>query len=68
MKATNEGLKLTKDTSDTFGSVVAEIERSNTGVEQIAEMVQKNVAVVKQAVTEIHKSIYLGVNLDKYSF
>ena len=55
IKAISEGLKLTKDTAATFGNVVEEIERANTGVEQIAEMVRKNVAVVGQAVTEIEK-------------
>lgn len=55
IKAISEGLKLTKDTAATFGSVVEEMERANTGVEQIAEMVRKNVAVVGQAVTEIDK-------------
>ena len=55
IKAISEGLKLTKDTAATFRSVVEEMERANTGVEQIAEMVRKNVAVVGQAVTEIDK-------------
>ena len=55
IKAISEGLKLTKDTAVTFGSVVEEIERANSGVEQMAEMVRKNVAVVGQAVTEIDK-------------
>ena len=55
IKAISEGLKLTKDTAATFGSVVEEMERANTGVEQIAEMVRKNVDVVGQAVTEIDK-------------
>jgi len=55
IKAINDGLQLTKDTADTFGSVVEEIERANTGVEQIAELVRRNVVVVEQAVTEIDK-------------
>ena len=55
IKAISEGLKLTKDTASTFGNVVEEIEHANTGVEHIAEMVRKNVAVVRQAVTEIDK-------------
>lgn len=55
IKAISEGLKLTKDTAATFESVVEEIEHANTEVEQIAEMVRKNVAVVGQAVTEIDK-------------
>jgi len=59
IKAISEGLKLTKNTASTFGSVVEEIERANTGVEQIAEMVRKNVAVVGQAVTEIDKITYV---------
>ncbi|MGN0366849.1 MAG: methyl-accepting chemotaxis protein [Suilimivivens sp.] len=59
IKAISEGLKLTKETAATFGSVVEEIERANTGVEQIAEMVRKNVAVVGQAVTEIDKITYV---------
>lgn len=42
----SEGLKLIKDTAATFGNVVDEIERANTGVEHIAEMVRKNVAVI----------------------
>lgn len=59
IKAISEGLKLTKDTAATFDSVVKEIECANTGVEQIAEMVRKNVAVVGQAVTEIDKITYV---------
>lgn len=35
--------------------MVQEIERANTGVEEIAEMVRKNVAVVGQAVAELEK-------------
>ena len=53
--AISEGLKLTKDTAATFVSVVEEIEHANTEVEQIAEMVRKNVAVVGQAAAEIEK-------------
>lgn len=59
IKAIGGGLKLTKDTAAVFGSVVEEIERANTDVEQIAEMVRKNVAVVGQAVTEIDKITYV---------
>lgn len=59
IKAISEGLKLTKDTAAAFGNVVEEIERANTEVEQIAEMVRKNVAVVGQAVTEIDKITYV---------
>ena len=55
ISAINEGLKLTKDTATAFGSVVQEIERANTGVEEIAEMVRRNVAVVGQAVAELEK-------------
>ena len=55
IKAISEGLKLTKDTARTFDSVVEEIERANMGVEQIAEMVRKNVTVVGEAVSEIDK-------------
>lgn len=55
INAINEGLKLTKDTAAAFGSVVQEIERANTGVEEIAKMVRKNVAVVGQAVAELEK-------------
>ena len=39
--------------------MVQEIERASAGVEQIAEMVRKNVAVVGQAVTEIDKITYV---------
>lgn len=55
IQAINEGLKLAQDTAAAFGSVVEEIECANTEVEQIAEMVRKNVAVVGQAVTEIDR-------------
>lgn len=55
IKAINDGLRLTKDTAATFGNVVEEIERANSGVEHMAEMIRKNVAVVGQAVTEIGK-------------
>lgn len=53
--AISEGLKLTKDTAEAFGGVVDEIENANTGVEQIAELVRKNVSIVDQAVSEIDK-------------
>lgn len=53
--AISEGLKLTKDTAATFVNVVEQIEHANTEVEQIAEMVRKNVAVVGQAAAEIEK-------------
>lgn len=59
IKAISEGLKLTKDTAAAFGNVVEEIKRANAEVEQIAEMVRKNVAVVGQAVTEIDKITYV---------
>lgn len=55
IKAINDGLQLTKDTAESFGNVVEEIENANTGVEQIADMVRKNVAVVDRAVAEIDK-------------
>lgn len=53
--AISDGMKLTQDTTVTFGSVVEEIERANKEVEQIADMVRKNVSVVGQAVSEIDK-------------
>jgi len=53
--AINEGMKLTQDTAVAFGSVVDEIERANTEVEQIARLVRGNVSIVGQAVTEIDK-------------
>ncbi len=53
--AINEGMKLTQSTAATFDSVVEEIERANTEVEQIASLVRGNVSVVSQAVTEIDK-------------
>lgn len=59
INAISEGLKLTKDTAVAFGSVVKEIERANTEVEHIAEMVRKNVAIVGQAVSEIEKITYV---------
>lgn len=59
IQAISEGLKLTKNTTVTFGNVVKEIERANTGMEQIAEMVRKNVAVVGLAVSEINKITYV---------
>lgn len=55
INAINEGLELTKDTAAAFGSVVQEIERANTGVEEIAKMVRKNVAAVGQAVAELEE-------------
>lgn len=55
LRAISEGMKLTQDTAAIFGKVVEEIERANTEVDQIADMVRKNVAVVGQAVTEIDK-------------
>lgn len=55
MKAISAGLTLTKDTAVTFGSVVEEIERANSGVKQMEVMVRKNAAVVGQAVAEIDR-------------
>lgn len=60
INAISDGLKITKDTAAAFGSVVHEIERANTGVEEIAEMVRKNVAVVDQAVSEIEKITHVA--------
>lgn len=53
--AISDGMRLTQDTANTFNGVVGEIERANAGVEQIADLVRKNVSVVGQAVTELEK-------------
>lgn len=55
IQAISVGMSLTKDTASTFEGVVEEIERANAGVEQIADLVRKNVSVVGQAVAEIEK-------------
>lgn len=55
MQAIREGLQLTKDTAETFGEVVTEIERANAEVEQVVEMVRKNAEIVGEAVAEIDK-------------
>lgn len=55
LQAINDGMQLTQATAATFGKVVEEIEHANTEVEQIADMVRKNVTVVEQAVIEIDK-------------
>lgn len=47
------GYQTEEESNPEFTQVVQEIERANAGVEQIAEMVRKNVAVVGQAVTEL---------------
>ena len=53
IQAINDGMKLTKETVESFGNVVGEIEGANTEVEKISDMVRENVAVVDQAVEEI---------------
>lgn len=53
LHAISEGMTLTQDTAAIFGNVVKEIERANTEVGHIADMVRKNAVVVGQAVTEI---------------
>lgn len=55
INAISAGMKLTQDTANTFEEVVREIERANSGMGQITDMVRKNVAVVGQAVTELEK-------------
>lgn len=55
IRAISEGMKLTQDTANTFDDVVSEIKQANAGVEQIADLVRKNVSVVGQAVAEIEK-------------
>lgn len=55
LHAISEGMKLTQDTAATFDKVVEEIECANSEVEQIADMVRKNVTVVGQAAVEINK-------------
>ncbi|MGN0325893.1 MAG: methyl-accepting chemotaxis protein, partial [Lachnospiraceae bacterium] len=53
--AISDGMSLTQDTANAFDGVVGEIERANAEVEQIADMVRKNVSVVGQAVAELEK-------------
>ncbi|MBP3475076.1 MAG: methyl-accepting chemotaxis protein [Lachnospiraceae bacterium] len=53
LHAISEGMTLTQDTAAIFGNVVQEIERANTEVGNIADMVRRNAEVVGQAVTEI---------------
>lgn len=51
--AVKEGQKITEQTVDIFGEVVENIERSRSDVEEISNMVKKNVDIVELAVSQI---------------
>lgn len=53
MLAVREGQDITEQTADTFGVVVENIERSQRNVEEISQMVQKNVDIVRLAVDQL---------------
>lgn len=55
MQAVKEGQKITGQTVDTFGVVVENIEQSRQDVEGISRMVQKNVDIVKLAVSQLEQ-------------
>lgn len=53
LMAVKEGQKITEQTVDIFGEVVENIERSRSDVEEISNMVKKNVDIVELAVSQI---------------
>lgn len=53
LMAVKEGQKITEQTVDIFGEVVEKIERSRSDVEEISNMVKKNVDIVELAVSQI---------------
>ena len=55
MLAVREGQKITRQTADTFGEVVENIEQSRRDVEAITGMVKKNVDIVELAVSQLGK-------------
>lgn len=55
IKAVDGGKNITKQAVESFGVAVEAIEKANADVEEIAEMVRKNVSVVSKTVLEIGK-------------
>ncbi len=55
IQAVDGGKKITSRAVESFDTVVHAIEKANTDVEEIAEMVRKNVSVVSKTVSEISK-------------
>lgn len=53
MLAVKEGQRITEQTADTFGVVVENIEQSSQSMEEISNMVQKNVSIVELAVSQL---------------
>ena len=55
IQAVNDGKDITKRTVEAFDSVVETIGKANDDVEEIAEMVRKNVTVVTKTVSELDR-------------
>ena len=55
IQAVNDGRTITKHAMESFNTVVEAIEKANVDVDEIAEMVRKNVSVVSETVLEISK-------------
>lgn len=55
IQAVDDGKKITNHTVESFDVVVKAIEKANTDVEEIAQMVRKNVSAVSKTVLEIGK-------------
>lgn len=55
IRTIDEGRGITERTVETFNLVTGDIERVNIGVEEIANMVRENAAIVEKTVMEINK-------------
>lgn len=65
IRAIDLGREITERTVEAFQLVVDDIERANTGVEDIADMVRQNVSVVQNAVAQINRiSDVVNTNFD----
>ena len=63
--AIDGGKEITNRTVESYRHVVSDIEKANTGVEEIAAMVRENVVVVEEAAKEINKiSDVVNVNVE----
>lgn len=55
IKAVEDGKEITDQTAEAFGSAVTNIEKASRDVEQITNMVKKNVDIVKDAVNQMDR-------------
>lgn len=55
IQAVDDGKNITRRTVEAFDSVVETIGKANSDVEEIAEMVRKNVTVVTKTVSELDR-------------